>query len=62
MNNNDKKVLQEWLVFSGRKKMLSAMKDTISSFNHSDVREKHLLGLSTSQRKQLVTNLEPRLE
>ena len=62
MNNDDKKVLQEWLVFSGRKKILSAMKDTISSFNQSAVLEKHLLNLSTSQRKQLITNLEPRLE
>lgn len=62
MNSDNKKMLQEWLVFRGRKKILSAMKDTINSFNQSAVLEKHLLELSISQRKQLITSLEPRLE
>ena len=60
MRKQDKEIFQEWMSFSGRNQILSAMK-SVMDFKKPNVIEKDLLVLNNTQRKNLVDRLEKTL-
>jgi len=60
MHKQDKEIFQEWMSFSGRNQILSAIK-SVMDFKKPNVVEKDLLFLNNTQRKNLVDRLEKTL-